>query len=71
MCFWKCLLNALIFYESQLIKILMFTLRGFDLGIPPSSNLIIIALSSRFLLLLQDRPSSSLLGSLEWGGGVK
>ena len=67
MCSWKCLLNALMSSESPLIKMMMLTLRGLDLGVPSSSHLLKLALSSRALLLFQDRPLASLIRYLYQG----
>ena len=64
---WKCCLNALVSYESISIEILMLTLRGLDLGVPSSSCFLNIVLSSRNLLLFQDKPLASLIGSLYRG----
>ena len=69
MFYWKCRLNALVSYESILIEILMLTLRGLDLGVPSSYHLMKLALSGRDMPLFQDRPSASLIGSLDRGGG--
>ena len=68
MCSWKCLINVLMSSESPLIKILMLTLCGLALGLLSSSHLMNLDMSSRYLPLSQDRPSASLIGSLDWGG---
>ena len=52
---WECLINALMLSESLLIKTLMLTLRGLDLGVPSYSRLLKLALSSRSMPLFQYR----------------
>ena len=66
-CYWKCLLKVLLLSDNFLINIMMLNLSGLDLGVPPSSYFMNLALSSIDLPLFQYRPSTSLIGSLYRG----
>ena len=70
MCSWNCLLKKLISFESLLIKTLMLTLRGLALGVPYSAHFLKLAMSSRAMSILYDKPLASLIGSLDRGGIV-